>query len=78
MPERRIRSFVVTPHALIDWVRGDDILIAKSDIPKTAQLRHTAIDPFTGNIMLALEDDSFAVVHEGEVVPLVSVTVERR
>lgn len=54
-----------------------DVLIVKSDIPQSAQLRHTSIDPYTGNIMLALEDDSFAPVRENEHIPCVHVRVER-
>lgn len=77
MTERRIRSFIITPLALLDWARGEDIVAVKSDIPKTAQLRHTGIDPYTGNIMLALEDESFAIVRENEQIPCVDVRVER-
>lgn len=73
----RLKAFSVTTNAFVDWIRGR-VEIVEHDIPDDAHVKHTAIDPYTGNVVIALESEEFTDVPEGEKLPHFYVRVESK
>lgn len=63
---RRVKALQITPWAIYELLRQH-----LRDVPEASEVVHAFIDPYTGNVSLLLQHDSFPEVHEAQPVEVV-------